>query len=72
MLVISYFFQTSMKNNGIFFDVPMESFRSAGIYDLVGLYILSKLGKVFRKCDLYKDDGLGFISLERPVVYVKG
>ena len=60
MLVIPYFFQTTMfgkKNNDTFFDVPIGSFHGADICDLVGLYILSKLGKVFSNCSLNRDDG---------------
>ena len=57
------------KNNDIFFDGPMESLHDAEICDLVGLYILSKLGNIFSNCNLYRDYGLGVIDLAKPVVY---
>ena len=47
----------------------MGSFHGADIYDLVGLYILSKLGNVFSNCGLYRDNGLGVIDLEKPFVH---
>ncbi len=42
------------------FDVSMGAFDSAEICDLVGLYLLDRLGRRFPKVDfgLYKDDGL--------------
>ena len=49
--------------------MPFGNFQFQEIWDLVGLYILSKLGKVFSNCGLYRDDGLGVIDLEKPVVY---
>ena len=73
MLVIPYFFSDNCvwkkKNNDTFFDVPMGSFHGAQICDLVGLYILSKLKNVFGNCGLFRDDALGVLDLETPVVY---
>ena len=47
----------------------MGSFHGAEICDLVGLYILSKLKIVFGNCGLFRDDALGVLDLEKPVVY---
>ena len=43
------------------FDVTMGSFDGAEVCELVGLYILDKLGEKYgrEKCGLYRDDGLG-------------
>ncbi len=42
------------------FDVPMGSLFGAELCELIGLLILSKIGKVFQSgmCGLYRDDGL--------------
>ena len=47
----------------------MGSFHGADICDLVGLYILSKLGNVFSNCGLYRDNRLGVIDLAKPFVH---
>jgi hypothetical protein len=49
------------KNNASDFDVPMGSYDGAEVCELVGAFLLSKLGDVVDKKDLglYRDDGLG-------------
>ena len=56
---------TKKTNPG--FDVPMGGFDSAEICDLVGLFLLSELGKLNlnAKFGLYKDDCLG-VSKSTP------
>jgi hypothetical protein len=48
------------KNGNAMFDVTMGSFDGAEICELVGLFILQKLGQKFNSLDLglYRDDGL--------------
>ena len=46
------------------FDVPMGCFDGAELCETIGIYILTKLQKVFQKDDagLYRDDGLGVMK----------
>ena len=46
------------------FDVPMGSYFGAGLCDLIGLYILDRLGKTYmsNQIGLYRDDGLAIIK----------
>ena len=49
------------KNNQDDFDVPMGSFHGAELCELVGLYLLYKINKIFSEdgdCGIYRDDGL--------------
>ena len=51
------------------FDVPMGCFDGAELCETIGIYILTKLQKVFQKDDvgLYRDDGLGgYERVTRP------
>ena len=50
------------------FDVTMGAYDGAELCELVGLYILSKLEKLFGKNQLgiYRDDGLAAVSLSVP------
>ena len=45
------------------FDIPMGSFDSAEVTDLVGLYLLSKLQRLGVIVGLYRDDGLALSPL---------
>ena len=49
--------------NESLFDITMGSFDGAKICELVGLYILSFLGKLYgiQNIGLYQDDGLAFL-----------
>ena len=49
-----------VKKNNPEFDVAMSSYDSAGLCELVGLYLLDLLTKEFGKQNigLYEDDGL--------------
>ena len=42
------------------FDVTMGSYKGAETFELVGIYILTRLAAIIRKndCELYRDDGL--------------
>ena len=58
-----------VKKDNPDFDVTMGSYDGAGVYELVGLYILYILTKEFGhdKIGLYRDDGLGcFLNLSGP------
>ena len=46
------------------FDVPVGCFDGVELCETIGIYILTKLQKVFQKDDagLYRDDGLGFMK----------
>ena len=46
------------------FDVPMGCFDGAELCETIGIYIMTKLQKVFQKDDarLYRDDGLGVMK----------
>ena len=52
------------------FDVSIGGFDGAEVCELVGLYILSKLGAVIdqKHIGLYRDDGLGAVQLPGPQV----
>ena len=63
-----------MKRNGdSMFDVPMGSLYGAELCELIGLLILSKIGKVFRTgmCGLYRDDGLAVTRKGRRCNLIK-
>ena len=55
---------TCIKNYTDSFDIPMDSFNSAQIADLIGIYILETLGKItdLKQIGLYRDNGFIFIS----------
>ena len=58
-----------VKKDNPDFDVTMGSYDGAGVYELVGLYILYILTKEFGhdKIGLHRDDGLGcFLNLSGP------
>ena len=52
------------------FDVPMDSYNSAQIVDIIGIYILDTLGRIIdlKQVGLYKDDGLIFIPVSKSKV----
>ena len=52
-----------MKKSGAEFDVTMGSFDGAEVCELVGLYLLHHLAKIFGKeaVGLYRDDGLAIL-----------
>ena len=53
------------KTNQDDFDVPMGNFHGAELCELVGLYLLNKIGNIFDKyweCGIYRDDGLAVTS----------
>jgi len=52
-----------VKKSGAEFDVTMGSFDGAEVCELVGLFLLSQLAKLFGKGEvgLYRDDGLAVI-----------
>ena len=53
------------------FDVPMGCYDGAEVCELIGSYILSKLGNIINKNDigLYRDDGLGnFKNKNKPEI----
>ncbi len=52
------------KDSNSLFDVTMGSYDGAEICELVGLFILNKLGKKFGKenIGLYRDDGLAIMK----------
>ena len=69
----SYLFnegQPWVKKLGGKFDVSIGGFDGAEVCELVGLYILSKLGTVINQkhIGLYRDDGLGAVQLPGPQV----
>ena len=45
------------------FDVTIDSYDGAEIFELVGIYILTRLATIIKKsdCGLYRDDGLVII-----------
>ena len=54
-----------MKKEGSgLFDVAMESYDSAEVCQLVGMFALSQLPRWYNRCDiaLYRDDGLAFLG----------
>jgi hypothetical protein len=56
--------QWTKKTGDEEFDVPMGCFDGAEVCELVGLYILEKIGKIMGKenVGLYRDDGLGIFK----------
>ena len=55
------------KGNTTPFDVTMGSYDGAEVCELVGLFILNSLEKIFgKKVDLYRDDGLAAINTSSP------
>lgn len=57
--------KTWTKNNSnTLFDVTMGSYDGAEVCELVGLFILTNLGKKFGKDNsgLYRDDGLATVK----------
>ena len=52
-----------VKKSGAVFDVTMGSFDGAEVCELVGLYLLHLLAKIFGKeaVGLYRDDGLAIL-----------
>ena len=52
------------KESNSLFDVTMDSYDGAEICELVGLFILNKLGQKFGKenIGLYRDDGLAIMK----------
>ena len=59
--------QTETTGNNPF-DVPMGSFDGAEVCEIVGIYILNKLGDLLNKSNvgLYRDDGLAVIYNTSP------
>ena len=55
--------QPWVKKKDETFDVPMGSYDSAEVTDLVGLYLLSKLQGLDVEIGLYRDDGLALSRL---------
>ena len=51
------------EKSGVEFDVTMRSFYGAEVCELVGLYLLHHLAKIFGKeaVGLYRDDGLAVL-----------
>ena len=52
------------RNNEPLFDIIMSSYDGAEICELLGLYILSILGKIYgvQNVGLYRDDGLACLD----------
>jgi len=48
------------------FDVPMGSFDSAEVCDIVGLYMLNLLKPIGIEIGLYRDDGLALSNMNGP------
>ena len=51
------------KGNAGLFDITMGSYQGAEACEVVGLYLLDKLGRRFgvENMGLYRDDGLGIL-----------
>ena len=58
-----------MKREGNLFDVTMEAYDGAVVYELVGIFVLNKISEKYDKNDigLYRDDGLAvFKNISGP------
>ena len=55
--------RTWVKSHVDNFDIPVGAYDSAQVTDLIGIYILDTLGRIFilEQVGLYQDDGIIFI-----------